>query len=169
MDSESKLWRPPPRRPYKPRDARVTSSMMSAVRREGNKAEGALRRELWRRGLRYRLQLSGLTGRPDIVFSRPKVAIFVDGDFWHGRGLIEDGEEAFRATMRTERREWWITKLKKNVARDTYVTRSLAESGWLVIRVWESDVDADAATVARRIASIVRRRVRDSKRAAPSH
>lgn len=133
--------------------------MMSAVRGDGNKAEALLRRELWRRGLRYRLQAKSLIGRPDIVFPRARVAVFVDGDFWHGRGLLENGEDAFRATMRTDRREWWITKLRRNIVRDETVTRTLADNGWYVVRVWESQVKSDSIRIADRLERMIRSRL----------
>jgi DNA mismatch endonuclease (patch repair protein) len=138
--------------------------MMSAVKARGNKAEAALRRELWRRGYRYRLYHAKLIGRPDIVFVSARVAVFVDGDFWHGRGMIDNGEEAFRATMRTARQDWWVAKLKRNIARDTEVNQTLEESGWRVVRLWESDVKADVHRAADHVSQILRRRVQSGGR-----
>ena len=134
--------------------------MMSRVRHRDNNAERMLRRALTPHGLRYRLQVKGLVGRPDIVFHTLRVAVFIDGDFWHGRGIIEDGVTRFRKTMRTERREWWIAKLSANVARDQIVNRSLRGSGWAVIRLWESDVLRDPQRAARRVVVAVKRRRR---------
>ena len=132
--------------------------MMRAVRSRGGKAEVELRHALWSMGLRYRLHAQDLIGKPDMVFRRERVAIFVDGDFWHGRGLVQDGPEAFAATLRTERREWWLRKLARNVERDNDVTTHLQRDGWIVVRLWESDVLADAATAAKGIRKLVRER-----------
>lgn len=124
---------------------------MSAVRSKHSKAEVSLRKELWRRGYRYRLHVAGLQGRPDLVFASAKTVVFVDGDYWHGRALREDGEPAFRATLRTARQDWWVNKLQKNVQRDTAVSLELKTLGWRVIRVWESEVKTDLVRVADRI------------------
>ena len=75
-----------------PRDSAMTSRMMAAVKHKGSKAELALRHELHRRGLRYRLHAPELRGRPDVVFRRWRVAVFVDGDLWHGTRKSGHGE-----------------------------------------------------------------------------
>src|SRR5882672_2270965 len=137
---QTRPWRPPPTRPYKARPRGTTSAMMAAVRSRDNRAEVSLRRILWRMGRRYRLYSRGVPGRPDLTFSRFGVVVFVDGDFWHGRGIVEDGLAAFRRTLRTKRRDWWVTKIGGNVERDRYVTRMLRKMGWRVIRLWEADV-----------------------------
>jgi DNA mismatch endonuclease, patch repair protein len=140
------------RRPYKKRDPKITSSIMRAIRGRENRAEVSLRRALWRRGLRYRLYSSHLRGKPDIVFARARLAVFVDGDYWHGRALVEGGERALRQVIRGERFDWWKAKLERNVLRDIEVTRSLRRNGWRVIRVWESEVLRDVERIAVRIA-----------------
>jgi DNA mismatch endonuclease, patch repair protein len=143
----SNVWRQPPKRGYVARDPKITSRMMSAVKNKDSRAEMVLRRALWRRGLRYLTHVGELPGRPDLVFRGPKVAVFVDGDFWHGRALREQGVEAFAATLRTERKDWWVAKIRRTVERDNDVTRQLEEAGWRVVRLWESAVlrDLDAA------------------------
>lgn len=123
--------------------------MMSAVRGKDSKAEIAIRKALWSRGLRYRLHRASLPGRPDLVFPRFRSVLFVDSDFWHARALVEGDEETFRATIRGQRQEWWVAKLTRNAARDREVTELLEAAGWRVIRVWESDVLEDAEEVAR--------------------
>lgn len=148
----TKPWRNPPSKEYKPRNPAITSAMMAQVRGRENKAEVALRKALWQRGLRYRLYASGLMGRPDMVFGGPRVVVFVDGDYWHGRAIIEQGSEAFRATMRTERRDWWVAKITRNVERDREVTKALQGLGWRVLRVWESAVKENPERIAARLA-----------------
>lgn len=153
----AKPWRPIPKRAYKPRDPQVTSAMMSAVRGRDNVAEVGLRRELWRRGFRYRLHERRFVGRPDICFISRRVLLFVDGDFWHGRGLVQDGVEAFIRTIRTRRRRWWLRKIARNVDRDREVTRLLRKQGWRVIRLWESEVLRDVRRAADRVERAITR------------
>lgn len=153
-----RLWRSPPKRPYRPRDKAVTSAMMTAVRARDNEAEMRLRRELWRRGFRYRLYSSRLKGRPDLTFPRFRMVVFIDGDFWHGRGLIENGLKAFERTLRTRRRKWWVQKIARNIQRDREVTAKLADMGWRVVRLWESDVLRNLRRAADKVQTVSRRR-----------
>lgn len=129
-----------PARPYKPRAKAVTSRMMSAVKATGNKAEVKLRRVLWSRGFRYRLYAGDLPGRPDIVFRRFKTVVFVDGDFWHARVLLEKGAQALRKSIRGRNKVFWIKKLSRNAERDREIIRAYVDRGWRIIRIWESDV-----------------------------
>lgn len=142
---------------------------MAAVRSRGNVAEMLLRRALWRRGLRYRLQPRHVTGEavpgsPDIVFVRARVITFVDGDFWHGRMLLEGGRRALAAQFRPALRKWWLAKIGGNVARDRRVTADLRQSGWLVLRFWESTVFRSAERVATAIERAVHRRLSQTAR-----
>lgn len=148
-------WRPKPKREYKPRDPAVTSRIMAAVRGRENKAEARLRRALHSRGLRYRLQRRELVGRPDIVFGAARVVVFVDGDYWHGRALVEGGEVTLRQVIRGERFDWWRAKLARNIERDREVTIALEEAGWCVLRFWESDVLKSLDEVATTVADVV--------------
>ena len=150
------VWRSKPTRPYQTRDPRITSTMMSAVKNKDGKAELVLRKALYSRGYRYRLHDRRLLGRPDIVFRRKRVAIFVDGDFWHGRALIDEGIEGLSRGLRTERSAWWIEKITKTLERDNKVTTELGKQGWLVLRFWESDVLADLESALCRIESLLR-------------
>jgi DNA mismatch endonuclease (patch repair protein) len=143
-------------RPYRPRTPEAVSRNMAAIRQRENRGEVMLRLALHRMGLRYRKYVRGLPGSPDIVFSSARVAVFVDGDFWHGRKIVESGPEAFRASLATERREWWVTKITRNVDRDRRVAAQLSSEGWTVVRVWESDIRADVIQVAGRVAGLVR-------------
>ncbi len=93
----------------------------------------------------------GLPGRPDLAFIRCKVAVFCDGDFWHGRNW----SLRRRRLARGSHPRYWIAKIKRNRERDREVVRSLRQLGWLVIRVWESDVLKNAEVAARRIARVV--------------
>ncbi len=130
---------------------------MSAIRSTGNRTETALRKHLHAMGFRYRKYAPGLPGRPDIVFPTEKIAVFVDGDYWHGRKVREEGIEAFEAQLKTQNnRSYWLEKMRRNIARDDYVTSSLKELGWTVIRFWESNVKKNIDGTAAQIAAIVR-------------
>lgn len=98
-------------------------------------AEKMLRLALWHRGMRYRKNYAKLPGKPDIVLTRQKIAIFVDGDFWHARG-----HEACPGEQVRNNRLFWQNKLTRNVERDKEVNDALLEMGWLVLRFWESDI-----------------------------
>ena len=110
-----------------------------------------LRRELHRRGRRYTLR-SALPGRPDVVFPGQKVAVFVDGDMWHGQGWRERGFAAMEEQFAHHRNpEFWIRKIRRNMQRDQEVNSQLLRLGWRVVRVLESDLRRDLAVAADRV------------------
>lgn len=127
---------------------------MAAVRSKDSRAELALRRALHGRGLRYRLHAPDLPGRPDIVFRQRRVAVFVDGDFWHGNAWRLRGLPNLEAQFPT-RTEWWTAKIRRNIERDNEVSRALEDAGWRVVRAWESDVLADTSVVADRVQQVL--------------
>ena len=130
---------------------------MSAIRSTGGKTEVALRSLLHRRGLRFRKNYAKLIGKPDIVFPTARVAVFIDGDYWHARVLRERGRRALYARIKTANRDYWIDKFTKRVKRDDEVTAALERDGWKVLRCWESDVRRDLERVADIIEAAVRR------------
>ena len=105
-----------------------------------------IRRAVWRLGLRYRVDVAPVAGRQraDLVFSRAKVAVYVDGCFWHMCPA--------HASIPNTNSDWWIAKLKANVARDRATDTKLRGAGWTVIRIWEHEA-VDSAL--RRIADAV--------------
>ena len=127
------------------------SSRMSRQRRRDTEPELLLRKELHRRGLRYRVdaKLPDMPRRrADVLFSRRKIAVFVDGCFWHSCPL--------HATTPQNNGAWWQTKLELNVVRDRDTDRRLNEMGWIVLRFWEHEnmmlaADAVEAMVRARI------------------
>jgi len=131
---------------------------MSKVKNKDSKAELAIRRLLHARGLRYRLHYNKVYGRPDIVFSRKRVAVFIDGDFWHGNAWRLRGLPSLAAQF-PNRTEWWVSKLERTMRRDVEVTERLTSEGWTVLRFWESDVIADTKKVVERIVEAVEMRV----------
>ncbi len=114
---------------------------MSRVGSRDTAPELVLRRALWARRLRYRVCYDGLPGRPDVVFPKVRLVVFVDGDFWHGNQWRRRGfrcqEEQF---ARSDSREYWLAKLRRNVDRDFACTAELVRQGWRVLRLWESQV-----------------------------
>jgi DNA mismatch endonuclease (patch repair protein) len=139
-------------RDHRPRDPTATSFLMSRVRSKDTRMEVALRKALHSAGYRYRKNDRKLPGQPDIVFVSHRVAIFVDGDFWHGRVLIEGGREALKASLKTANRDFWIAKIEANVARDVRIVSALESAGWLVLRFWERELRRDLPAA---VASIV--------------
>jgi DNA mismatch endonuclease, patch repair protein len=113
---------------------------MSRLGRRDTLPELAIRSELHRRGLRFRVDrapLPGLRSRADIVFGPARVAVYVDGCFWHS--CPEHG------TMPKANAEWWERKLKRNQERDIETDRALREHGWEVVRIWEHEDPVEAA------------------------
>lgn len=119
---------------------------MSTARRRDTAPELALRRELHALGLRYRVAYPVPSQRRrtiDVAFTRAKVAVFVDGCFWHG--CPEHGNQP------RSNSSWWATKLAANQARDHDTDRMLNELGWAVVRVWEHEEPHEAASMIRRL------------------
>ena len=113
---------------------------MSRIRSKDTKPEVRLRKALWHLGLRYRKNWKKLPGTPDIALTRQKIAIFVDGDFWHARGHQEHPGEQVASN-----KEYWQRHLARNVERDKDVNDELTELGWLVLRFWEGDIQKNLA------------------------
>ncbi|MBV9030207.1 MAG: very short patch repair endonuclease [Pseudonocardiales bacterium] len=137
------------------RDPAVTSRMMAKVRSKDSKAELALRRALHTRGFRYRLHGKDVLGRPDIVNRSRRLAVFVDGDMWHGNEHHRRGLASL-AELFPSRTQWWVAKIEANMRRDHEVTTTLREQGWTVVRLWESDILADPDAAAQRVLNATR-------------
>ena len=124
---------------------------MRRQKRTGTNPELAVRRLLHARGLRYRVDykvpITGLPRRCDLAFTRVRVAIFVDGCYWHRCPL--------HSTIPKSNTEWWVAKLDANIARDRETDARLAEAGWTVVRAWEHE---DPAEVADRVEAVVSER-----------
>ncbi len=107
---------------------------MKRIKGKATKPERELARALWAKGVRYRKNYSKLPGKPDIAITKSKVAIFIDGEFWHGYRW-EEKKQRIKAN-----REYWIQKIERNIRRDQENTKILEENGWVVIRIWEQDI-----------------------------
>ena len=112
---------------------------MQAVKSKDSKIELLLRQELWSRGLRYRKNVKGVFGHPDIAFIGRKVAVFCDSEFWHGYDWKR------RKNDIKSNQEFWISKIERNMARDEEVNEHLASKGWKVLRFWGKQIQKDVA------------------------
>lgn len=122
--------------------AEQRSHCMARVRRYDTDIEQAVRSQLHRRGFRFRKHVRGLPGRPDVVFPRARVAVFIDGDFWHGHNF---------ATWRADLSQFWRRKIEANIARDQRNSRALSDAGWRVLRLWKHEINSDLDGCVRRI------------------
>ena len=127
------------------RTPEVTYRIMSAVKQKDTEPELMLRKALWHRGLRYRKNYRKLPGRPDIVFMRAKLVVFCDGDFWHGHNWAIRGLSSLEEELE-QYSDFWKAKILGNLEHDKKVNFQLAEMGWRVLRVWESDIRKDLNT-----------------------
>jgi len=113
------------------------SENMSRIRATENSVETLLRKELWRRGYKYRKNDKSVFGKPDIVMKSRKVAIFCDSKFWHGIEYLK--EDKLPATNTA----FWKEKLIKNINRDKLVNRTLRKEGWTIIRLYDKNIRKD--------------------------
>lgn len=130
-----------------PRDAAVTSKIMARVGQKDGKAELLLRHALYHRGIRYRKNYKRLPGSPDVAIPWARVAVFVDGDFWHGNMWRLRGLHDLAALFPTNT-EFWVAKVTRNMARDQKDTDELRRMGWKVLRYWESEILRDTDRIA---------------------
>lgn len=114
-----------------------TSKRMSEIKTKRNKPERALAKALWKAGIRYRLNYKMLPGTPDIALTKYQIAIFIDGEFWHGKDFEE------RKNDIKSNRELWIKKIEHNIEHDKKINESLKQMGWIVVRFWGKDVLKD--------------------------
>lgn len=121
------------------------SKQMSKVRGKNTKPELKLRKALWSLGYRYRLNVKNIPGKPDIVFRKYKLAIFVDGEFWHGYNWDNKRDKI------KKNRDFWIPKIERNIQRDTEVNQMLRAQGWYILRFWEQEIQKEFGQCLREI------------------
>ena len=109
---------------------------MQHIRSKDTAIEIKLRKELWRRGYRYRKNYKELPGKPDIVLTKYKIVIFCDGEFFHGK----DWEVLKPKLKNSNNGEFWIKKIQRNIERDDEVDKKLLFLGWTVIRLWGDEI-----------------------------
>jgi DNA mismatch endonuclease (patch repair protein) len=134
-----------------PSSQRASRAAKGSSKKNGTKCELLLRAALRQLGLRFNADQASLPGRPDIVFRNARVVVFCDGDFWHGRDL----RPRLASLAKGHNAAYWVAKIRANVARDRRNSTVLSERGWLVLRVWETDIGRDAVKVAHRVAAIL--------------
>lgn len=123
------------------------SEIMSNVRNKDSKMEIKLRKELWRAGYRYRKNVSGYFGKPDILFKKYETVVFVDSCFWHGC------EKHFK--LPTSKVKFWKNKIERNIERDKEVTRYYKSRKWKIFRVWEHELKNNFQKVVKRTIKII--------------
>ncbi|MCL2373910.1 MAG: very short patch repair endonuclease [Treponema sp.] len=107
---------------------------MSNNKSKNTSIEVLLRKALWHEGIRYRKNLKTLPGCPDIAITKCKIAIFCDGEFWHGKNW-----ETIKDRIKTNR-NYWIPKIERNIARDNMNDKKLGNIGWVVLHFWGNDI-----------------------------
>lgn len=135
-------------------DKKTRRRIMRTVRTAETEPEDRLAEALDALALRYRRNDADVIGKPDVSFPDARLAVFVDGDFWHGRDWFENG------VAPATNPDFWIAKFERNRRRDRIVDRELRGSGWSVLRLWGSDVRKDSAAAAARVRSRLRRLAR---------
>lgn len=118
---------------------------MAKIRSKDTKPELLLRRELWRIGYRYRVNVNSYPGRPDILFKTKKLVVFVDGEFWHGYEW-----EKKKAKLKSNR-DYWIPKIEKNIVRDSANNEYYAYNNFKVIRFWQREIMSDLSNCVKTI------------------
>jgi DNA mismatch endonuclease, patch repair protein len=118
---------------------------MQAIKNKATKAEVALAKALWAKGYRYRKNNKKVFGNPDLTFSNYKLAIFVDGEYFHGYNW-----ETEKHRIKTNRGFWW-KKIEGNMARDKLVNATLVDNGWTVLRFWSHEIRKNLASCIHKI------------------
>ena len=111
------------------------SRIMSKIKSKNTAIEICFRKLLWKNGLKGFRANYDLPGKPDIVFASKKIAIFLDGDFWHGYNWKKLGK--------IPPKTYWQSKIQRNINRDKLTTKTLKKNGWKVIRLWEHEINQD--------------------------
>lgn len=131
-------------------DMSSRSYNMAMIKSQNTKPEMLLRKELWRRGLRYRKNCKLIYGKPDLVFLSKQIAIFIDGGFWHGYDF-ENVKNRLKSNQK-----YWINKIERNMERDFEITQFLVEQGWAVLRFWDFEIKNDLCHCADKIERAVK-------------
>lgn len=134
----------------------ATSRRMSHVKLKRGREEVALAKTLWHKGYRYRLNYKALPGSPDIVITKYRIAIFVDGEFWHGYKWDEKKNRIKR------NRDYWVQKIEENIHRDVQVDQMLRSLGWEPIHFWSKDVSKNLMDCIESVEELIYKRKEDS-------
>jgi DNA mismatch endonuclease (patch repair protein) len=124
---------------------------MQHVRSKNTSIEVILRKALWNRGIRYRTNYKELPGKPDIVITKYKIAVFCDSEFFHGKNW----DELHDQLKRGNNAQYWISKIERNRNRDIQVEKQLSELGWTVMRFWGEDIKKHTDDCVKEIESMI--------------
>lgn len=124
---------------------------MRHIRSKNTEIECILRKALWKKGYRYRKHYSKIPGNPDIVLTKYKIAIFCDGEFFHGK----DWEVQRKRIEKSNNSDYWIMKIERNINRDEDINRRLKAMGWVVLRFWGKDIKKNAESCIKTIEEAV--------------
>ena len=130
---------------------------MQAVKATGSKIEIALAKALFAKGYRYRKNDKTVYGKPDLTFKKHKIAIFVDSEFWHGK------DWDIRKHDHKSNKDFWITKIERNIERDKEVNLHLLKDGWKVLRFWGVDIQKNLQTCIIKIEEVINETKRENK------
>lgn len=119
------------------RDEATVSYTMSRIHGKDTGIEMRLRKALYREGVRYRCNSKSVYGHPDIAIKKYRIAIFCDSEFWHGYHF-EENERKIHS-----HRDYWLPKIRRNIARDNEVNAHLAQEGYIVLRFWGNEIERD--------------------------
>ena len=127
------------------------SKNMRAIRSRNTSTENRLAKLIWAAGYRYRRNDKSVPGKPDICFKGKRVAVFCDGEFWHGK------DWKTKRNKISQNRAYWIPKIERNIERDKQVNRELRKQGWTVLRFWHEEVERDAERCAEKVIKVLKR------------
>lgn len=130
---------------------------MKAVRSTGSKIEDKFAKALFALGLRYRKNDKSVFGKPDLTFKKYKIAVFVDGEFWHGK------DWGVRKYDHKSNQEFWFKKIERNISRDNEVNQQLSELGWKVFRFWGQDINKNLSNCTSKILNAINEAKRDNQ------
>lgn len=130
----------------------ATSKRMANVKLKGGTDEEAMAKALWHKGYRYWRNYKKLPGSPDIALQKHHIAVFIDGEFWHGY----DWEN--RKPKLKRNRDYWIAKIEENIARDARVDRQLDELGWTPIHFWSKEVKKDLKGCIQKVEKLIHKK-----------
>ena len=122
---------------------------MSRIKSNNTSIEAQLRKALWHEGIRYRKNVKTLPGKPDIAITKYKIAIFCDGEFWHGKNW-ETKKDSIKSN-----RDYWIPKIERNIIRDNENERQLENMGWVVLRYWGNEINKSLSDCVNEIKEII--------------
>ena len=134
---------------YPHTDDIVRSRTMSRIKSKNTSIEVSLRKALWHSGVRYRKNYSKLPGKPDIAVTKHHVAIFCDGEFWHGKDW-----ETKRPNIQNNR-DYWLSKIERNMARDDEANKALTDIGWTVVRFWGTEINKNLEGCIKTVESVI--------------